>query len=55
MKIIFLKLYYWIIFILSFVFDILSSIVWTIDELLDFLDDKLMKHLIKIGDKIDGE
>ncbi len=50
---IFLRLYYWILFILSFVFELLSAAIWGIHLFIDFIDDKLLKHLINIGNKID--
>ena len=49
-----LKVYYWIIFALSLLFELLSSLAWAIDEFIDFIDDKLLIHLMNIGKKIDG-
>ncbi len=48
-----LKLYYWIIFALSLLFEVLSGLISALDCGIDFIDDKLLKHLINIGKKID--
>ena len=52
MKII-LKIWYWILFILAFIFELLASATWALNEGMEWLDDKLLNYMIKLGDKID--
>lgn len=57
-----LRLYYWIVYILSFVFEVLNwvcaALEWVIGKIelvLNNIDSKLLKHLIKVGNKLDGK
>lgn len=54
MKII-LKILYWILFVLAFVFELLASVTWVLNEGMEWIDDKLLKYLIKLGEKIDNK
>ncbi len=62
MKNVLLRLYYWIVYILSFVFEVLSGVFvaleWVIvkiKKLLYIVDIKLLNHLIEVGNKLDGK
>jgi hypothetical protein len=62
MKNVLLRLYYWLVYILSFVFEVLSGVFvaleWVIvkiKKLLYIVDIKLLNHLIKVGNKLDGK
>ena len=57
---VFLRIYYWIVFALSLFFELISSLMFIIfklvdflDDIVDFFDDKLLKHLMDISKKID--
>lgn len=52
MKII-LKIWYWILFVLAFVFDLLAAVTFVLNEGMEWADDRLLKYLIKLGEKID--
>ena len=54
MKII-LRILYWILFALAFIFELLSSVTWALNEGMEWLDDKLLDCIIKLGDKIDKD
>ena len=55
MKKILLRVYYWIIFILSLLFELISSFISAIDYVLELINSKLFKHLIEISEKIDKQ
>ena len=48
MKII-LKIWYWILF------ELLASVTWVLNEGMEWLDDSLLKYMIKLGEKIDSK
>ena len=48
-----LKIWYWILFVLAFAFELLAAVTFVFNAGMEWIDDRLLKYLIKLGEKID--
>ena len=52
---IFLKIYYCLLFAIAFLFEMMSAVTFVLNEVVEFLQDKLINHMVNIDKKIDKD